>query len=315
MESRAWCGENVVFDIWSISVGHVHGGHQYVIGFHDQHSTLTKVYLIARKSDAQSAIREYLNWARSHGVKVSHMHGDGAPELTGLRMQIWLRLKGVHLTWRAPHEPRGNGMMERCWRTICRDARAARATSNLPAEWWWYCFRQACETSWIFEIPGHPGVTPWRRWTGAKPRCMGIRPIGCLAYVKDYFPGNKSNERGVRTIHCGRCPTQPGYQCWDPVRKKMLVSPHVTFDENVFPGLYRTAGGWDAVGTPAYARSSGGDPTWRPAGDRHGEGSAQRPTVIPIEPRPDPSTDEDMLFGGNRDASPEGDGGPAALRQ
>ena len=222
------------------------------------------------------------------------MHGDGAPELTGIRMQVWLRLKGVHLTWRAPHEPRGNGMMERQWRTICRDARAARATSNLPAEWWWYCFRQAVETSWVFEIPGHPCMTPWRRWTGAKPRCMGIRPIGCLAYVKEYFPGNKSNERGVRTINCGRCPTQPGYQCWDPVRKRMLVSPHVTFDENVFPGLYRTAGGWDAVGTPHYARSSGGDPSWRPAGEDGTTPPPPPPRFPHTHVVPDPSTDEDL---------------------
>ena len=73
----------VSYDIYEPGVSHVHGGHKYVIGFHDRFSKVNKLYMLMAKSDAHQAIDSYYSWARSHGVQVRQFHSDNAGELTG----------------------------------------------------------------------------------------------------------------------------------------------------------------------------------------------------------------------------------------
>ena len=60
----------VSYDIYEPGVSHVHGGHRYIIGFHDRYSKVNKLYLLMAKSDAHEAMDNYYSWARSHGVQV-----------------------------------------------------------------------------------------------------------------------------------------------------------------------------------------------------------------------------------------------------
>ena len=84
---------------------------------------MNKVCLLQSKSDAYLAMRKYHAWANSHGVNVRRMHADNAGELTGEDLKREWSAKGVRLSACAPNEPRGNGMMERQWRTMANDTR------------------------------------------------------------------------------------------------------------------------------------------------------------------------------------------------
>eukprot|EP00965_Chrysotila_dentata_P043726 1454123-Pleurochrysis_carterae.AAC.1 len=44
-------GDLVSYDVYYVSVPHIHGGQQYVINFYDHYSALNMPYLLARKSD------------------------------------------------------------------------------------------------------------------------------------------------------------------------------------------------------------------------------------------------------------------------
>eukprot|EP00965_Chrysotila_dentata_P016231 537077-Pleurochrysis_carterae.AAC.1 len=81
MPATIAAGDIVSYDIYFVSVPHVHGGQQYVISFHDHYSTLNTPYLLARKSDAFTAIQHYLAYCKSHRVTVRRMHTDNAGDL------------------------------------------------------------------------------------------------------------------------------------------------------------------------------------------------------------------------------------------
>ena len=117
----------ISYDIFEMGVGHIHGGHKYVIGFHDTYSRVNKIYVLAAKSDAYLAMRKFHAWANSHGVTIRRMHADNAGELTGADLKREWEAKGIRLSACAPNEPRGNWMMERQWRTMANDTQIGRA--------------------------------------------------------------------------------------------------------------------------------------------------------------------------------------------
>eukprot|EP00965_Chrysotila_dentata_P162210 5356855-Pleurochrysis_carterae.AAC.1 len=60
MPATTAAGDIISYDIYYVSVPHVHGGQQYVINFHDHYSTLNTPYLLALKSDAFTALQHYI---------------------------------------------------------------------------------------------------------------------------------------------------------------------------------------------------------------------------------------------------------------
>eukprot|EP00965_Chrysotila_dentata_P036522 1215068-Pleurochrysis_carterae.AAC.1 len=67
-------GDIVCYDIYYVSVPHVHGGQQHVINFDDHHVTLNSPYLLACKPDAIEAIILHcvLQFAQSHSAQNAH---------------------------------------------------------------------------------------------------------------------------------------------------------------------------------------------------------------------------------------------------
>ena len=221
---------------------HAHGGQRYVIGFHDNYSKVNRLYyLLHRKSDAPIAMRSYHAWARSHGVDVRRMHADNAGELTGPALKAEWAAKGVRLTACAPLEPRGNGEMERQWRTIANDTRHVLAVARLPLSYWWYAMRGSVAASWA--IPLNAEETPWSRFTGRKPSSLKYKVIGCLAYYKAREVSSKAEMRGRAAVYLGLAEDQSGHLFLDVESRARVVTPHARFVEDEFPGLRRLARG------------------------------------------------------------------------
>ena len=215
-------GELVGVDIYETGVGHIHGGHKYVIGFYDTYSTLTRVYVLKRKSDALEAYKMYYAWAAAHKVHVVRFHTDNAGELSGSAVQDWARnlARPCRVTTSSPRSSRQNGAMERQWRTIGDDMRANMAhAERLPDTYWWYALRDAVAKSWVIPVERGATVSAWELYTGHKPSGRYLRPFGCLCYYKVYEPRNQSDDarapcgaagqvrRSARLPH--RCASRP----------------------------------------------------------------------------------------------------------
>ncbi|KAL1529178.1 hypothetical protein AB1Y20_000137 [Prymnesium parvum] len=240
-------GELVSYDIWSVSVPHVHGGQKLVLNFHDHFSKINKPYLIKSYDEAPACIELYLAWCSSQGVTVRHMHTDNGTTLCSQAVRALLAARGVHLTTISPHCARQNGVCERQWRTLAADARHLLAQACLPRSFWWYAMRHAATVAGMLPSSDDPSTTPWERWTANRPSVAHVRVWGCLVYVREPDPASKVHDRGVRCIYLGRSPTQPGFVCFDPQAGRVLVSPHCSFVEESFPGLVRRSSGGEAV--------------------------------------------------------------------
>ena len=243
------------FDTYSIGVNHVHGGHPYVFGAHDTYSTLTWIRLMKHKSEAGEALKELDIFCKKHGVSLKSLHADNATEFVGkntaLQKYIESDLK-IPMTTCAAYEPRGNGMMERQWRTMGRDCRGALNCSDLPRNYAGWALTHVNAVSWMLPIPG-TNETPWSRFTGSKPDCMDVRPFGCLCYPKIHHPITKQSNQSMPCIHLTKSQLQPGYVCLEPLTGKIYVTPHVRFVESEFPGLERTEEGYDRVAPPSFS--------------------------------------------------------------
>ena len=198
------------------------------------------MYNLRSESDAHLAIDRFHAWARSHGVEVLRFHADNAGELTGERLKELWASRGVRITSCAPNEPRGNGMMERQWRTMGNDTRHALALSRLPAGYYYYLLKAAVQASWSIPING--SETPWSRFTGKHAPAQSLRVPGCLAYYKVLKPGTKVAMRARRAVHLGRAEDQPAYILLDIETRSIITTPHARFVEDVFPGLVTKAG-------------------------------------------------------------------------
>ena len=231
---------SISYDIYEAGVPHIHGGHKYIIGFHDAYSGVNMVYNLMSKSHAHLAMDKYHAWARSHGVDIFRFHADNAGELTGEHLKEKWAARGVRITACAPHEPRGNGMMERQWRTLGNDTRHALSLSGMPAGYYYYFLKAAVQASW--SIPLNSQETPWQRFTGKPAPARYLRVPGCLAYYKVVHPPSKMSMRARRAIHLGRAWDQPAYILLDIETRSIVTTPHVRFVEDIFPGLSSGSG-------------------------------------------------------------------------
>ena len=237
---------SISYDVWTASVGHVHGGQTKVIGFHDQYSDVTKYYLLHSEQidDVQGAMLKYLAWAKSYNVTPWRFHTDNAPQLSGPTMKAWLAEKGIHCTTCAPHEPKQNSIIENRWRVAANDIRTAIAR-QIPPSYWWYVMSAQQQVAWCIPRP-HPTApstwtTSWQLWTGHRPDVRQHRVIGCLAYYKVRGPQGKFDMRARRALHLGRAEDQPAYVLLDLESRTIVVSPHVRFVEGIMPGLSKYA--------------------------------------------------------------------------
>ena len=83
-----------------------------------------------------------------------------------------------------------------------------------------------------------PKTTPYTEWYKKKPDVSNLRVWGCTAYI--YIQRNK---RKLLQSHMQKCvfvgyPVgYKGWQFYNPVTKKFIISERAVFDERHFPGL------------------------------------------------------------------------------
>jgi len=76
------------------------------------------------------------------------------------------------------------------------------------------------------------GKTPFEAWFGKKPGVKHLRTFGCVAYAKRVGPGvSKLADRSVPGVFFGYEPGTKGFQVYDPVKGKLMVTRDVIFDE------------------------------------------------------------------------------------
>lgn len=215
------------------------GGAKYAILFTDEYSKWMTIYFMESKSEALDKVKEYLEDVTGllRGCKVHRLHSDNGGEFISRDFKKYCKRKGVLRTYTDPRAPQQNGVAERSNRTVIEMARCLRLESGLDKGLW----AEACKTA-VYILNRVPsavldGQTPYFKLFGKQAKLDHLKVFGCMAYAHVY--GNEKTKmdpkawRGIMIgydEHNRRC-----YRLYDPIRKVIRRSVHVTFDEYVFP--------------------------------------------------------------------------------
>uniref|UniRef100_A0A2N9I9N7 CCHC-type domain-containing protein n=1 Tax=Fagus sylvatica TaxID=28930 RepID=A0A2N9I9N7_FAGSY len=144
-------------------------------------------------------------------------------------------------TGKAPHvscpgTPEQNGVAERKHRHIVETGLTMLFHARLPKNLWIEAFMTA-----VYLINRLPSstiamATPFFKLHGVNPDYNSLKVFGCrcFPYLRDYAK-NKFEPKSYPCIFLGYSPIHKGYRCLHPPTKRVYLSRHVVFDEDIFP--------------------------------------------------------------------------------
>jgi hypothetical protein len=206
-------------------------GARYILTFIDDYTHMTWVYFIKTKSTTLQKFQEFAKQVEiSTGHRISQLRSDRGGEYTSLDFSTFCKQRGIHHQFTAAYSPQQNGKAERKNRSLLETARAL--ARKLPGFLWEEAVRAAnyirnrCPTRALYHI------TPYEKLTGMKPDLSHLRIFGSTAYC--HIPREKRTKldpKAIRTIFVGYDSQSKAYRCYCPLRKKILLSRDVLFDE------------------------------------------------------------------------------------
>jgi hypothetical protein len=168
------------------------------------------------------------------GIRIVRVHSDGRKEYEKLE-----RLEDHLATYSAPYTPKNNPISERGNRTLFDAARTLLIEADLPASFWPFATKHGV---YVRNRVRHAstGASPYYMVTGEKPSLKNIKVFGCRAYVL-ILPTPSKVERRAEPGFLLECLSYGAYKVLVPLKdgaeSKIIISRHVTFDEEELPGL------------------------------------------------------------------------------
>ena len=210
------------------------GGAEYFLTFIDDKTHYSWVYPVKTKDQV---FDRFLEWKalveKSSGKKIKVFRTDNGGEYTSRKFEDYLKSEGIHHECTNPKTPEQNGVAERLNRTLVESARSMLLDAKLSHIFWAEAIstatylRNRCPTKAI------DGMTPYEAWYGYKPKVKHLRVFGCDAYM--HIPKDERSKFESKATKClllGYGKRTKGYRLFDPIRRKVLHSRDVTFNES-----------------------------------------------------------------------------------
>ncbi|KAL1582041.1 hypothetical protein WHR41_09299 [Cladosporium halotolerans] len=239
--SSTGCKAKEVFElIHSDIVGPItpmgYDGSRYYVSFVDDHTRLSRVYVLKEKSQLASKLRDFYEWCLAQrGVRIKRIRSDNGKEYDNGPLKSWMAEKGIQWEPSVPYSPEQNGLAERTQRTNTDKARAMIADSGLDKSLW----PELVMTSNYLRnrSPSKAiGKTPYEAFVGAKPSLGHLRMVGSVAYT--LLPKARRLQSAKFDSRASKC-RLVGYEgdsifrVWNPKTKKVARAKDVTFDEGI----------------------------------------------------------------------------------
>jgi len=214
-------------------------GYKYFMIFVDDATRLWAVYLLNNKSEAAKAFLEYkayIEKATGHQIKVLHDDKEGG--LSSNAFNDKLKEFGITRRFTMRAEPHSNGVAERAIRSIANDSTSLLHQAHLPASFWGKAVGFSVNKHNRTPTSANNGQLPFTAMFGEKPDVSLFRVFGSLAYVhikKDKRSGFSPHME--KAIFVGFPVQSKGWEFFNPITKKFILSDQADFDERVFPRL------------------------------------------------------------------------------
>ncbi|ODM88300.1 Retrovirus-related Pol polyprotein from transposon TNT 1-94 [Orchesella cincta] len=211
------------------------GGSSYFLLIKDERTSFRAVYFLKSKAEAAGCIMRYVNFIENqtnHQVRI--LRSDNGTEFVNHDLTSFLNEKGIIHGKSAPYSPQSNGKIEREMRTIKDTARAMMIGAKVPE----YLWAEAVATSVYIHNrlinKQTPDITAYEWVFGKKPTLHHIRLFGCTAY--SHIPEQQRSvwqPKSKKCILVGYESSCNNYRCYDPEKRKIIISHDVSFEEQL----------------------------------------------------------------------------------
>ncbi|KAM0021620.1 putative RNA-directed DNA polymerase [Helianthus debilis subsp. tardiflorus] len=231
------CFELVHCDVWGKYRTPSFTQARYFLTIVDDFSRNVWVFLLKHKHEAGNCLIEFHKMVQvQFETNIKRIRCDNGGEFVSNKMLDFYAKNGIMLETTCPHTPQQNGVVERKHRHLLETARALKFEANLPTRFWGECVLTA--THIINRIPSDviDGKTPYELLHDKLPSYEHLKVFGCLAYyLNTETHEDKFEMRGRPGTFLGYPPGTKGYKIYDLQLKKIFITRHVKFYEDVFP--------------------------------------------------------------------------------
>ncbi|CAN0871895.1 Retrovirus-related Pol polyprotein from transposon TNT 1-94 [Linum grandiflorum] len=227
-------------DLWGPSPVTSRMGYKYFALFIDHATRFTWIYFLRRKSELIDHAKAFVEMIRTQfGKTVKIIRSDPGGEFSSHSLLEFYRLHGIISQQSCPGVSQQNGLVERKHRHVLELTRALLLNSQVPGSFW----VEAVATV-IFLINRQitsvlADQSPFYRLYSKLPDYSRLRVFGCVCFV--LLPKKERHKLDPKTARCvfvGYSDRFKGYLCYDPGERRMRISCHVMFLEQI---MYYTA--------------------------------------------------------------------------
>lgn len=201
--------------------------------FVDEASGYRHVFFLRHKSDAYEKFKEFDRMVENKfGRKIQVVHADNGREYCNENMYRYFKSRGIRMENTAPYTPEQNGKAERENRTIVESARTMIGHKNLPKALWAEVVNTAVYVLNRTLQSKNSKQAPFEIWHGKKPNLSHIRVFGSIAYIHIPHQMRRKLDAKAKRILLVGYDNSVNYRLFDPDKRSITVSRHVTFHEH-----------------------------------------------------------------------------------
>lgn len=224
-------------DIWGPYRVATRMNHRYFLTLADDHNRVTWIHLLEHKSNAFSAIENFVNMSKTQfGRHVKMFRSDNALEFDDKQYRPFFNKLGIAHQTSCVNRPEQNGKAERKHRNILEMGRAVRFQSGLPLQYWGDCVMCAVHITNRLPSKVLADKNPYEVLHQTPPLYNHLKTFGCLVLASN--PSRKRDKfsaRGVPCVFLGYPQSQKGYKLLNLTNNVIFVTRDVKFYENIFP--------------------------------------------------------------------------------
>jgi len=215
-------------------------GAKYFVVLRDLYSMYTKVYLLSKKEDFMTVVKEYVELTeRVLDLKIVYLRSDNDSVLCSTENDAWFKTRGIQRQKTVPYTPQQNGTAERAIRsikemanTLLQDAQIYMGMDLHASLWGEACLTAAYIYNRTYKY--NLNATLYEKLFKHKPAVGHLKAFGCPAYTfvhKDNRDGPFDSHKELK-IFVGYPDNVKGWKFYDPSTSKFSVAESVLFLEN-----------------------------------------------------------------------------------
>jgi hypothetical protein len=210
-------------------------GSWYILTFTDDYSHYSWIYnkFLATKNetfDTFKAFRRMVENQTRH--KLSCLRTDRGGEYLSIEFTKFCKLHGIRHQLTTAGTPQQNGVAERKNRHLLETMRSLLFGAHLPTYLWEEAVRTANYISNRISTRALSHLTPHQRYTKRKLDISYLHLFGSTSYLY-VQKGSKLEPKSRPMTLVGYDELSKAYRCFDPTRRKIVISRDVIFNENL----------------------------------------------------------------------------------